>query len=130
MVKTGALTTDPCSKSSQFLPVTVKNVLNKVCGHIVGYVGVNITAMHHLIAPYILATLLLVVFTGIYIIIRNEIKIRNFSIVIKKRLKAQNLKKLSKLESQLPAEVLKVLPTVSSFVPALKYKKQDRRQLL
>ena len=80
--------------------------------------------MHNLVTHIIFGTLTLTVLIGFFIMIKNEIKIRKFSAIIKKKLIAQNLKKLVQLKSKLPEKVLHILPKPGLHIPNLNPKKE------
>ena len=78
--------------------------------------------MHNLTAHILFGTLTITVLTGFFIMIKNEIKIRRFSAILKKKLKEQNLRKLVLVPSKLPGKVTQLLK-VPLLLPVSKSKK-------
>ena len=74
-------------------------------------------------AYIIFGTLTLAILIGFVIMIKNEIKIRRFSAMIKKKLKEQNLKKLIQVQSKLPEKVFQLLAKPTLLLPVSKSKK-------
>ena len=62
--------------------------------------------MHNLVTHIIFGTLTLIVLIGFFIRIKNEIKMRKFSAMIKKKLKKNKASKLAYLDSEVHKKII------------------------
>ena len=83
--------------------------LNLFSGHILGLIQLNLFMNIYLIF-ILFGILLIVLLKGIFIIVKNEIKIRSFSKMIKEKLKEQNRIKLAYIKSELKNSLTPLIP--------------------
>jgi hypothetical protein len=75
--------------------------------------------MNDLIAFILFSSLTIIFFTGIFIIVGNEIKIRNFSNMIKKRLKQQNHARRATIKIDLQNKLIPLIPQPTFQIPEI-----------